>query len=66
MDEQAYNRGMETKTYIWIGIFVGGIAGGALGNWIDHGSIFGLWSILLSGTGSVAGIIAGYKFNTSY
>lgn len=57
---------METKTYIWIGIFVGGIVGGAVGSWLDHGNGFGLWSILLSGVGSIVGIIAGYKFSNTY
>lgn len=57
---------METKTYIWIGIFVGGIVGGIVGSWLDHGNGFGLWSILLSGVGSIVGIIAGYKFSNTY
>ncbi len=52
---------METKTYIWLGIFIGGGVGGLLGSMFDHGSMIGLWSILLSGIGSIAGIFAGYK-----
>ncbi len=52
---------METKTYIYIGIFIGSIAGGWLGSLIDHGNIFGLWGILFSTLGGIVGIWAGYK-----
>ncbi len=52
---------METKTYIWIGIFAGGIAGGWLGGLIDHGNLLGTWSIIFSGVGSVVGVWLGYK-----
>ena len=50
---------METKTYIWIGIFVGSTVGGIIGGILDHG--FGLWGIVLSTVGGFAGIWAGYK-----
>ena len=56
---------METKTYIWLGIIIGGIVGGALGGVLDHGNMLGMWGILLSGVGSIAGIIAGYKISNS-
>lgn len=56
---------METKTYIWIGITVGGFIGGALGAMLDHGNPFGAWGILLSGVGSIAGIWAGFKLGNS-
>ncbi|HVC36581.1 MAG TPA: hypothetical protein VNE40_04055 [Candidatus Dormibacteraeota bacterium] len=49
------------KLMIWIGITVGGIIGGWVGALFSHGNWFGVWSILLSGVGSVAGIWIGYK-----
>jgi hypothetical protein len=52
---------METKTYIWIGITVGGVIGGILGGMLDHGNLLGMWGILLSGVGSIIGIFVGYK-----
>ncbi len=52
---------METKTYIWIGILIGGLLGGGLGSVLDHGNVLGVWSILLSGAGSLGGIFAGYR-----
>jgi hypothetical protein len=54
---------MELKTYIWIGIIVGGLVGGGIGSLLDHGNVLGLWGILLSGAGSVAGIVIGYKLS---
>ncbi len=56
---------MESKTYIWLGIAIGGFIGGLLGSALDHGNMLGLWSILLSGVGSIAGIVAGYKLGNS-
>ena len=56
---------METKTYIWIGIILGGLVGGGLGSLLDHSNVLGVWSILLSGAGSLAGIWAGYKLGNS-
>ena len=56
---------METKTYIWIGITVGGALGGFLGALLDHGNAFGAWGILLSGVGSLLGIWAGFKLGNS-
>ena len=52
------------KLMIWIGITVGGTAGGLLGAVFDGG--FGLWSILFSGIGSIAGLWAGYKIGKTY
>jgi len=49
-----------SKTLIYIGAAIGGALGGWLGSLIDH-SIFGLWGILLSGIGGLAGIYAAYK-----
>lgn len=56
---------MSTKTLIYIGIAIGGIAGGWLGSKLDHGNIFGLWGILLSTLGGVAGIWAGFRIGNS-
>ena len=56
---------MSTKTLIYIGITIGGLAGGWLGSMMDHGNPFGLWGILLSTVGGLAGIWAGYKVGTS-
>jgi uncharacterized protein YcfJ len=49
------------KTMIWIGITIGGLLGGWLGSLLDHGNFFGIWGILLSTIGSVAGIYVGYR-----
>jgi hypothetical protein len=56
---------METKTYIWIGLTIGGIIGGAIGAMLDHGNPFGLWGLFLGTIGSLAGIWAGYKLGNS-
>lgn len=56
---------METKTYIWIGVTIGGILGGLLGTVLDHGNGLGAWSLALSTIGSLAGIWAGYKIGNS-
>ena len=54
------------KLFIWIGLTAGGILGGWLGSLLDHGNGFGVWSILLSGVGSIVGIWAGYKLYQNY
>ena len=46
------------KSMIWIGITLGGLAGGGIGSLIDHGNGFGLWSVVLSVVGSLVGIWA--------
>lgn len=51
---------------IWLGIFIGGAVGSWLGALVDHGNYFGLWSILLGGMGSLAGIWAGFKVGKAY
>ena len=55
---------MGMKTLIWIGLFVGGTAGGFAGAYFDGG--VGLWSVLLSTIGSLIGIWAGYKVGKAY
>jgi hypothetical protein len=56
---------MSTKTLIYIGIAVGGLAGGYIGSLLDHGNPFGAWGIILSTIGGFAGIWAGYKVGTN-
>ena len=47
-------------------IFIGITIGGTLGGWwgaalLDGGNWLGLWSLFLSGVGSIAGVFGGYK-----
>jgi membrane protein DedA with SNARE-associated domain len=56
---------VETKTYIWIGIFIGSTVGGVMGGALDHGNFLGAWSLLLGTLGSIVGIWAGYKIGNS-
>jgi hypothetical protein len=49
---------------IWIGIAVGGTIGGLIGTMFDGG--LGLWSVLLSTIGGIAGVWAGYKVGKRY
>jgi hypothetical protein len=49
------------KLLIFVGLTVGGLIGGWLGGMLDGGNSFGVWSILLSTVGSLAGIWVGYK-----
>lgn len=56
---------METKTYIWLGVGVGGTVGGLIGTVLDHGNGLGAWTLLLSTVGSILGIWAGYKLGNS-
>ncbi len=51
---------MDTKKMVFIGLTVGGTVGGYTGSLLDHTGI-GLWSILLSTIGGIAGIWVGYK-----
>ena len=49
------------KSVIYMGATVGGIAGGFLGGLMDHGNPFGLWGILFSLIGGIAGIWGAVK-----
>jgi hypothetical protein len=55
--------GMETKFYIYAGIFFGSGIGSWLGSLLDHGNFFGAWSIILGSVGAIIGIWAGYKLS---
>jgi hypothetical protein len=50
------------KSLIWIGITIGGLIGGGIGYFLDGGNSLGLWSLLLTTVGSLAGIWAAVKF----
>lgn len=54
------------KLLITIGIVVGGLIGAWLGGLLDHGTLFGAWSLLLSTVGSLVGIWGGYKAGQSW
>jgi len=54
------------KLAIGIGVTVGSILGGWLGSLIDGGSMFGLWGIIGSTVGGLAGIYVGYKLAQYY
>lgn len=60
------NAYMGTKTFIYIGIFIGSTVGSWLGAAMDHGNWLGGWSILLGGVGGLVGIWAGYKLGKNY
>jgi len=51
---------MNTKTYIWIGVIIGSTIGGAI-PLLWGGDMFSFSSIILSTTGGLAGIYAGYR-----
>jgi hypothetical protein len=51
---------------IWIGILIGGTIGGWIGALMTHGNWFSITSIVLSGLGSIAGILIGYKLTKMY
>ncbi len=50
-----------TKTFIWIGVFVGSLAGGFFGALFAHNNWLSWQSILASTIGAFVGIWAGYK-----
>ena len=52
---------MSTKSYIWLGVFVGSTVGGLFGAALDHGSELGFWSFSLGTVEAFFGVWAGYK-----
>lgn len=50
-----------SKSLLYVGASVGGIAGGALGGMLDNGNFLGMWGILLSTVGGLLGVYAAYK-----
>lgn len=56
---------METKTYIWIGIFIGSTVGSLIGSALDHGNFVGIWGLLLGTVGAFVGVWAGYKLGNA-
>ncbi len=52
------------KKLIYLGITVGGIAGGWLGSLADHGNWLGVWGIIGTMVGSLAGIWAAVKLGS--
>ncbi len=56
---------MSTKAWITLGLFVGGTLGGLLPS-LFGASSFGLWAVLTSATGGIAGIFAGYHISQSF
>jgi hypothetical protein len=54
------------KTLIFLGITVGSIIGSIIGSKLDGGNMLGVWSIMLGGVGSIAGLWAGYKLGRDY
>jgi hypothetical protein len=51
---------MESKSLIWIFLFVGSTVGGFVPMlWGD--SFFGLWSVVLTAVGGIIGIYIGFK-----
>lgn len=54
------------KSFIWVGIAIGGTLGGWLGSMIDNGNFLGGWGIIGSTIGSIIGVWAGYKIAQFY
>ncbi|HVX24598.1 MAG TPA: hypothetical protein VG992_04665 [Candidatus Saccharimonadales bacterium] len=55
------------KAIYSIAVLIGGTVGGWLGAVLfDHGNWFGGWSILLTATGSFAGIWLAYKMRSYF
>lgn len=56
---------MNTKSLIWIGVFVGGTIGGAIPT-LWGASFFGISSVIGNMFGGLAGIWAGYRLGQMF
>lgn len=54
------------KLMIWVGLSLGGLAGGWLGAMLDHGNYLGGWSIIGTAVGSLIGVWIGFKIAQNY
>jgi hypothetical protein len=53
---------MESKSLIWIFLFIGSTVGGFIPTlWGD--SFLGMWSVVLTAIGGIVGIYIGYKLD---
>ena len=50
-----------SKSVIYIGASIGGIVGGLIGSRLDNGNLLGLWGLLFSTLGGIAGVYIAYK-----
>jgi hypothetical protein len=56
-------RPMQSRSFIWIGVFVGSTIGSLIpGLWGD--GVFSYTSVLLSGAGALVGLWIGFKMST--
>ena len=53
---------MNSKSLVWIGIFVGSSIGGSL-PMLFGDSVFSVWSLLLGSIGAIIGIYFGFKIS---
>jgi len=54
---------MQSRSFIWIGVFVGSTIGSLIpGLWGD--GVFSYTSVLLSGAGALVGLWIGFKMST--
>ncbi len=56
---------METKTLVWIGLFVGSSVGSTL-PMIWGADVFSISSVLLSAVGGILGIWLGFKLGNNF
>ncbi len=54
------------KLLITVSVIVFGSLGGWLGSALDHGNMFGGWSIFFGAIGSFVGIYIGYKAGNNW
>lgn len=56
---------MDTKKLVYMGLFVGSVAGSMIGGLFDKNSLIGTWGFVFGTIGALIGILAGYKIGTS-